>query len=184
MNRISTFSGHTQEVCGLSWSPDGSTLASGGNENLLCIWDAATGTGELPFFLSFLLSFFFLLLLLHVFTFYFVLAPFSVLYSFVFLSILYACLILFSFITIIFVYVLGGNPPLSSASTSSFIGPRLAIDQHIAAVKAVSWCPWTRHTLASGGTSVFPYFFFLPFPLSFFLSFFFLVLSLYYRDEH
>lgn len=28
---------------------------------------------------------------------------------------------------------------------------RLVLDQHTAAVKAVSWCPWSRHTLASGG---------------------------------
>ena len=30
------------KVCGLSWSTDGSTLASGGNDNLLCLWDAST----------------------------------------------------------------------------------------------------------------------------------------------
>lgn len=35
------YSGHQQEVCGLEWSPDGSTLASGGNDNMLCLWDAA-----------------------------------------------------------------------------------------------------------------------------------------------
>jgi len=29
------------EVCGLSWSPDGKTLASGGNDNRLCLWDAS-----------------------------------------------------------------------------------------------------------------------------------------------
>ena len=38
---IGTLRGHRQEVCGLKWSPDGGTLASGGNENFLCIWDAA-----------------------------------------------------------------------------------------------------------------------------------------------
>ena len=32
-------SGHSQEVCGLKWSPDGSQLASGGNDNLLNIWN-------------------------------------------------------------------------------------------------------------------------------------------------
>lgn len=31
--------GHTQEVCALKWSPDGSLLASGGNDNMLHIWD-------------------------------------------------------------------------------------------------------------------------------------------------
>ena len=30
---------HTQEVCGLQWSPDGAYLASGANDNTLCVWD-------------------------------------------------------------------------------------------------------------------------------------------------
>lgn len=38
---VSTYKGHTKEVCGLKWNDDGTTLASGGNENYLCIWDAA-----------------------------------------------------------------------------------------------------------------------------------------------
>lgn len=29
---------HTQEVCGLKWSPDQRFLASGGNDNLVKIW--------------------------------------------------------------------------------------------------------------------------------------------------
>lgn len=29
-----------QEVCGLEWSPDGAQLASGGNDNLVHVWDA------------------------------------------------------------------------------------------------------------------------------------------------
>ena len=40
-HRTATLVGHQQEVCGLSWSADGATLASGGNENFLCLWDAA-----------------------------------------------------------------------------------------------------------------------------------------------
>jgi len=32
---------HSQEVIGLKWSPDGSQLASGGNDNVLNIWDAS-----------------------------------------------------------------------------------------------------------------------------------------------
>jgi cell division cycle protein 20 (cofactor of APC complex) len=40
-NIVSKYMGHTQEVCGLRWNDDGSTLASGGNENFLCLWDAA-----------------------------------------------------------------------------------------------------------------------------------------------
>ncbi|CAM9642202.1 unnamed protein product, partial [Ectocarpus fasciculatus] len=40
-HKMATFTGHEQEVCGLKWSPDGNTLASGGNENFLCLWDAS-----------------------------------------------------------------------------------------------------------------------------------------------
>ncbi|KAL9189694.1 hypothetical protein ACHAXT_009369 [Thalassiosira profunda] len=49
---VSTYVGHTQEVCGLKWNDEGSTLASGGNENLLCLWDASMsrrGTGSSGF---------------------------------------------------------------------------------------------------------------------------------------
>jgi cell division cycle protein 20 (cofactor of APC complex) len=42
--------GHSQEICGLAWSLDGETLASGGNDNLLCLWDAAASTGRAPRF--------------------------------------------------------------------------------------------------------------------------------------
>ncbi|PNX65675.1 anaphase-promoting complex subunit cdc20-like protein, partial [Trifolium pratense] len=31
--------GHDQEVCGLKWSPSGRQLASGGNDNVVHIWD-------------------------------------------------------------------------------------------------------------------------------------------------
>jgi len=34
---------HTQEVCGLRWSPDARYLASGGNDNMLNVWPAADG---------------------------------------------------------------------------------------------------------------------------------------------
>ena len=32
--QVGLVTGHQQEVCGLAWSPDGRTLASGGNENI------------------------------------------------------------------------------------------------------------------------------------------------------
>lgn len=43
-HNVATLSGHTQEVCGLAWSPDGTTLASGANDNKLCLWDASTSS--------------------------------------------------------------------------------------------------------------------------------------------
>ena len=42
---------HSQEICGLAWSPDGRHLASGGNDNVLNIWSAASGecfAGDTP----------------------------------------------------------------------------------------------------------------------------------------
>jgi len=40
--------GHTQEVCGLEWSPNGDQLASGGNDNILNLWN--NGHFEAPAF--------------------------------------------------------------------------------------------------------------------------------------
>eukprot|EP00939_MAST-03C_sp_MAST-3C-sp1_P002915 g2915.t1 len=77
--------GHRQEVCGLSWSPDGNTLASGGNDNLLCLWDARRTGGR------------------------------------------------------------RGN------ATPNEIAPRKTLSEHVAAVKALAWCPFQRNVLASGG---------------------------------
>ena len=74
------------KVCGLKWSPDGNTLASGGNENFLCLWDASmSGRGAI-----------------------------------------------------------GGR-------SSVIHRPRKTLVQHVAAVKALAWCPTQRHLLASGG---------------------------------
>ena len=38
-HHIGSLVSHTQEVCGLQWSPGGKLLASGGNDNVLNIWD-------------------------------------------------------------------------------------------------------------------------------------------------
>ncbi|KAF2070608.1 hypothetical protein CYY_008065 [Polysphondylium violaceum] len=41
-NYSSKLIGHKHEVCGLKWSPDGTQLASGGNDNLLNVWDQSS----------------------------------------------------------------------------------------------------------------------------------------------
>ncbi|KAJ9556236.1 hypothetical protein OSB04_010850 [Centaurea solstitialis] len=41
-HNIGTYRGHHQEVCGLKWSTSGQQLASGGNDNLLFIWDRSS----------------------------------------------------------------------------------------------------------------------------------------------
>ncbi|KAG1668141.1 hypothetical protein FOA52_005133 [Chlamydomonas sp. UWO 241] len=42
---VGKLTGHRSEVCGLKWSPDGSRLASGGNDNNLFVWGAASSAG-------------------------------------------------------------------------------------------------------------------------------------------
>jgi len=40
---VSTLEGHSQEICSLKWSGDHRHLASGGNDNLVHIWEGVTG---------------------------------------------------------------------------------------------------------------------------------------------
>ncbi|KAB1258112.1 Cell division cycle protein 20-like protein [Camelus dromedarius] len=48
-HHVATLSGHSQEVCGLHWAPDGRHLASGGNDNLVNVWPSAPGeSGWVP----------------------------------------------------------------------------------------------------------------------------------------
>ena len=76
---VARLHGHTQEVCGLKWASNGAMLASGGNDNLLNVWDIRRS---------------------------------------------------------------------AAAPTSA---PLLGMHEHQAAVKALAWCPWQKHLLASGG---------------------------------
>ena len=39
-HQVASLTNHTQEVCGLKWSADGKTLASGGNDNVVSLWNA------------------------------------------------------------------------------------------------------------------------------------------------
>lgn len=39
--------GHTHEVCGLKWSPDHQLLASGGNDNKVCVGKSSSGMPRL-----------------------------------------------------------------------------------------------------------------------------------------
>lgn len=45
---VDTYRGHHQEVCGLRWSASGQQLASGGNDNLLHIWDRSMASSNSP----------------------------------------------------------------------------------------------------------------------------------------
>ncbi|KAL1952929.1 hypothetical protein VTO42DRAFT_3932 [Malbranchea cinnamomea] len=39
-HKVAELVSHTSEVCGLEWRSDGAQLATGGNDNLVCIWDS------------------------------------------------------------------------------------------------------------------------------------------------
>ncbi|RDA85040.1 hypothetical protein CP532_4569 [Ophiocordyceps camponoti-leonardi (nom. inval.)] len=73
-HKVAELVSHTSEVCGLEWRADGQQLATGGNDNLVSIWDARS------------------------------------------LSV-----------------------------------PKFTKTNHKAAVKALAWCPWNMHLLATGG---------------------------------
>ncbi|KAI3867486.1 hypothetical protein MKX03_032339, partial [Papaver bracteatum] len=45
---VETYIGHDQEVCGLKWSSSGQQLASGGNDNLIHIWDRSVASLSHP----------------------------------------------------------------------------------------------------------------------------------------
>ncbi|KAL3838729.1 hypothetical protein ACJIZ3_023320 [Penstemon smallii] len=45
---VGTYRGHHQEVCGLKWSESGLQLASGGNDNLVHIWDRSMASSNSP----------------------------------------------------------------------------------------------------------------------------------------
>jgi len=44
--RLSNFAGHNGEVCGLAWNSDGSCLASGSNDDTVCLWDVSSSASN------------------------------------------------------------------------------------------------------------------------------------------
>ena len=42
-HKVMELNGHTGEVCGLKWRSDGEALASGGNDNVVNVWDGRLG---------------------------------------------------------------------------------------------------------------------------------------------
>ncbi|KAL5056335.1 hypothetical protein RYX36_037017 [Vicia faba] len=45
---VQTYRGHTQQVCGLKWSPSRQQLASGGSDNVVHIWDRSVASSNSP----------------------------------------------------------------------------------------------------------------------------------------
>ena len=87
---VSTLTSHHQEVCALKYNNDGAYLASGGNDNMVYIWDVKRINNKLQSLI------------------------------------------------------------VENKSDIS-IKPLYTMSSHNAAVKALSWCPWQRSLLATGG---------------------------------
>lgn len=47
-HHVGTFEKHTQEVCGMEWSPDGRYLACGAGDNLVSVWEHSMVSAEEP----------------------------------------------------------------------------------------------------------------------------------------
>lgn len=95
-HHISTFYGHSQEVCGLKWNFENTLLASGGNDNLVNVWDTRNirTRNSTP-------------------------SP---------------------------------SAPTVLPSSLSSASPLFTLP-HTGAVKAIAWCPFQHHLLATGGGS-------------------------------
>lgn len=46
MTLLARISVHTQQICGLAWSPDGDFFATGGNDNVCCLFDVVDILGQ------------------------------------------------------------------------------------------------------------------------------------------
>ena len=46
IGQVAKYKAHSQEICGIKWSPDGQHIASGGNDNKLVVY-SARGSNEL-----------------------------------------------------------------------------------------------------------------------------------------
>jgi WD40 repeat protein len=44
-----TYTGSTGQAYALAWSPDGKRIASGGDDNIVHVWDASTGQALLQY---------------------------------------------------------------------------------------------------------------------------------------
>lgn len=88
---VQRLQGHTKEICALKWSEDGSVIASGGNDNLICLWDIRSTIKKDSIW------------------------------------------------------------NLIDTHERIDLSPAFILDQHEAAVKALSFSPWQRGVLASGG---------------------------------
>lgn len=118
--------GHTQEVCALKWSPDGSLLASGGNDNLLCIWDINNTNDNNNINSSLIRN-----------------RPAS--------NNTHANINPNNNTNSIWSIIENtNNTSNTNLNNISQIYPKYTFTQHEAAVKAIAWCPWQKGLLASG----------------------------------
>lgn len=93
--------GHNKEICNLKWDGEFNYLASGGNDNMVCIWDIKKSNSNFGN------------------------------NNHTIWSIL--------------------NSPIRGKDSNNDINPLYTLNSHTAAVKAISWSPYKRNLLISGG---------------------------------
>ena len=93
--------GHNKEICNLKWDGEFNYLASGGNDNMVCIWDIKKSNSNFGN------------------------------NNHTIWSIL--------------------NSPIRGKDSNNDINPLYILNSHTAAVKAISWSPYKRNLLISGG---------------------------------
>ena len=49
VGQVDRYKAHSQEICGLKWSPDGTHIASGGNDNKLTVYSMKSGNEMVRF---------------------------------------------------------------------------------------------------------------------------------------
>jgi cell division cycle protein 20 (cofactor of APC complex) len=95
--------GHNKEICNLKWDNEYNYLASGGNDNMVCIWDVKKTNNS---------------------------SSIDKKNS---------------------IWNILNSPIKFKDNINNDINPLFIFNNHIAAVKAISWCPFKRNLLISGG---------------------------------
>ncbi|KAI1371726.1 WD40 repeat-like protein [Hypoxylon crocopeplum] len=136
MTLLARINVHSQQICGLAWSPDGDQFATGGNDNLCCLFDADSVVNAEPG------------LSLNL--------PWSPTTN-------SPCSIREPLLP--YTINLGGDVPASSSKPESSCPELLSTVKYLpagserhrwrhgAAVKAIAFCPWRQGLIATGGGS-------------------------------
>jgi WD40 repeat protein len=133
---------HFQQVCGLAWSNDGRMFASGGNDNLCCLFDADQVVGRRPD-------------LPRTGNGYIARIEAGSAYGGIEISVTKLLSLAASDDGPVRSFTAQLRPLPTATDTVRYLGPGVERHRwnHGAAVKAIAFCPWRRELVATGGGS-------------------------------